>query len=207
MKRRVFTGALAAAALAGCNALPEKPTRQVMYDLGPSPAPAGPVPQQAPALVLRDVDAEGILETTAVLYRLAYEDAHQLRPYAFARWSAPPPQLVGQRLREVLGRDRVVLDTSASAAMARRGNERPPMLRVELEEFSQVFDAPGSSRGVLRLRCTLLEVGAGAARPVAQRSFELARPAPTADAAGGVRALTAAATAAAEDIVRWLQQP
>lgn len=206
MKRRAFT-AFAAVALAGCSALPEKPTRQVMYDLGPSPAAAGPVPAQAPALVLRDVDAQGILETTAVLYRLGYEDAHQLRPYAFARWSAPPPQLVGQRLREVLGRDRVVLDTSASSAMARRGNERPPMLRVELEEFAQVFDAPGSSRGVLRLRCTLLEVGGGAARPVAQRSFELARPAPSADAAGGVRALTAAATAAAEDIARWLQQP
>lgn len=207
MKRRAFTGALAAAALAGCSALPEKPSRQAMYDLGPSPAPAGPVPAQAPALVLRDVDAEGILETTAVLYRLAYEDAHQLRPYAFARWSAPPPQLVGQRLREVLGRDRVVLDTSASSAMARRGAERPPMLRVELEEFAQVFDAPGSSRGVLRLRCTLLETGAGAARPVAQRSFELAHPATSADAAGGVRALTAATTAAAEDIGRWLQRP
>ena len=42
---------------------------------------------------------------------------------------------------------------------------------------------------------------------MAQRAFQVQRPAPTADAAGGVRALTAAVDAAALDIARWLQQP
>lgn len=206
MKRRALL-ALAAAGLAGCKSLPEKPSRQTMYDFGPVPAAEAPAGGTRAALVLPEVEAEGILETSALLYRLGYEDPFQLRPYAFARWSAPPTQLLRQRLREVLGRDRAVLDNAAAAALARRGADRPPVLRVELEEFSQLFDSPTASRGMLRLRCTLLESRGGAERLVAQRAFSLERPAPSADAPGGVRALTAAVDAAALDIARWLQQP
>jgi cholesterol transport system auxiliary component len=158
------------------------------------------------ALVLPEVEVTGILETPALLYRLGYEDAHQLRPYAYARWSAPPGQLLRQRLRDVLGRDRAVLDAAAAAALSRRGGTPPPVLRVELEEFSQLFDSPGESKGVVRVRCTLLENTGGGERLVAQRSFNVQRPAPSADAPGGVRALTAATDAAGQDIASWLQQ-
>jgi cholesterol transport system auxiliary component len=60
---------------------------------------------------------------------------------------------------------------------------------------------------VVRLRCTLLQSSGGAERLVAQRRFEAERPAPSADAPGGVRALTAAIDAVALDIAGWLQQP
>ena len=205
MKRRLLLAALPAA-LAACSALPEKPMRQTMYDFGPAPAANGTVGGNLPPLVLPEVETEGVLDTTALLYRLGYEDAFQLRPYAYARWSAPPPQLVRQRLRDVLGRDRAVLDNSAAAALVRRGADRPPVLRVELEDFSQVFDSASASRGMLRLRCTLLQSSAGGERLVAQRTFATERPAPSADAAGGVRALTAAVDAAAAEIAGWLQQ-
>jgi cholesterol transport system auxiliary component len=99
-----------------------------------------------------------------------------------------------------------VLDASAAAALARRGAAPPPVLRVELEEFSQLFESPTASPGVLRLRCTLLENTGGGERLVAQRSFSVQRPAPSADASGGVRALAAATDAAAQDIAAWLQQ-
>ena len=194
-------------ALAGCKALPSKPTQQTMYDFGPATPYEGTVSAQRPALLLPDVEVTGILETPALLYRLAYENPHQLMPYAFARWSAPPGQLLRQRLRDVLGRDRPVLDNAGGAALARRGGTPPPVLRVELEEFSQLFDAPADSKGVVRLRCTLLENTAGGERLVAQRSFDVQRPAPSADAAGGVRALTAATEAAAQEIAAWLRQP
>lgn len=204
MRRLVL--AIFVLALAGCSALPDKPTRETLYDFGPVPAqPAANLPARA-ALVLPDVEAKGILETTALLYRLGYEDAHQLRPYAFARWSAPPGELMRQRLRDVIGRDRPVLDESAAAALSRRGAAPPPVLRVELEEFSQLFDTPTASQGVLRLRCTLLESTGAGERLVAQRSFSVQRPAPSADAPGGVRALAAATEAAAQDIAAWLQQ-
>ena len=206
---RALPALLVFALLAGCKALPDKPQRQTMYDFGPmSPMQAVAAPPSAPArsaLVLPEVEVNGILETPALLYRLGYDDPHQLRPYAFARWSGPPGELVRQRLRDVLGRERAVLDPAAGAAIARRGTPAP-VLRVELEEFSQLFDAPNDSKGVLRLRCTLLENTSGGERLVAQRSFEVQRPAPSADATGGVRALTAATEAAAQDIARWLQQ-
>jgi cholesterol transport system auxiliary component len=204
--RRSTLALLLAAALAGCSALPEKPVRPATYDFGPSAPPEAPPAATLATLVLPELQVEGILESTALLYRLAYEDPFQLHPYAFARWSAPPAQLLRQRLRDVLGRDRAVLDSGAASALVLRGADRPPVLRVELEEFSQLFDAPNASRGMLRLRCTLLESSSGGERLVAQRSFSIERPAPSADASGGVRALTAAADAVALDIARWLQQ-
>jgi cholesterol transport system auxiliary component len=193
-------------ALAACSALPDKPVRQTMYDFGPIPALEAPGTATRSPLLLPEVETGGILESTALLYRLGYEDAHQLRAYAYARWSAPPAQLVRQRLQDVLGRERAVLDNAAASALARRGGTPPPVLRVELEEFSHVFDSPGESRGVVRLRCTLLENTPGGERLIAQRSFLLQRPSPSADPAGGVRALTAATDAAAVDIAAWLRQ-
>jgi cholesterol transport system auxiliary component len=205
--KRVLLGILAAAALAACGALPDKPVRQTMYDFGPaSPAPASTATLSRGPLVLPEVETTGILDTSALLYRLAYQDANQLLPYAFAKWSAPPGQLLRQRLRDALGKDRPVLDAAAAAALTRRGGGVPPVLRVELEEFSQVFASASESRGVVRLRATLLESSGAGERLVAQRSFEVQRPAPSADAAGGVRALIAASDAAATDIAGWLQQ-
>jgi len=203
MKRQACLLALALL-LAGCNALPDKPARQALYDLGPPPASNAAPTERAP-LLLPELDVRGILQSDDLLYRLAYDDANQVRPYALARWSAPPGQLVRQRLRDVLGRDRAVLDDAAVAA-ARRAGAASPVLRVELEQFDQVFDSTTSSRGVVKLRCTLLESTAGGERLVAQRTFTIDRPAPSADAAGGVRALTAATEAAGQEIAAWLQQ-
>ena len=72
-------------------------------------------------------------------------------------------------------------------------------LRIELEEFAQVFDAPGSSRAVLRARASLL----GSRALVAQRTFSLERPATTADAAGGVRALIATSDELIGQLLEW----
>ena len=70
MKRRLLLAA-SAAALAGCSALPSKPVRQTLYDFGLAPAAeARPAGTRAP-LVLPEVEAVGMLETPALLYRLA----------------------------------------------------------------------------------------------------------------------------------------
>ena len=147
--------------------------------------------QFAAALLLAVPEVNVNLESMALVYRLAYDDAYQLRPYALARWSAPPGQLLAQRLRTVLSRDRAVLDETASAALAQRSRSVPLVLRVRLEEFNHRFDSASDSKGVLRLRGTLLENTPAGERFVAQRSFDIEQPAPSADAAGGVRALTA----------------
>lgn len=205
MRRRLLL-VLAPVALAACSALPDKPTRETMYDLGPVSLPAASATPPGAPLVLPDLEVNGALETTALLYRLGYADAFQLRPYGFARWSAPPGQLLLQRLRDHIGQARPVLDSASAASLARRGGVTPPVLRVELEEFSQVFESQSASQGVVRLRCTLLESTAAGERLVAQRIFGAQLPAPTADAPGGVRALSAASDAVARDILAWLGQ-
>ena len=204
---RHLTAVLLLALLTGCAGIVDKPVRPTLYDFGPGQVTA-PATQQITRqpLVLADIDASGALEGSSVLYRLGYADDHQLRPYAQARWSSPPPQLLRQRLREQIGRERIVLNPGEGAALARSGGTLPRALRIELEEFSHLFQSPQQSVGLVRLRATLLENTAGGEKLLAQRNVVVQRPAPTADAPGGVRALTAAVDAAADELVQWLAQ-
>jgi cholesterol transport system auxiliary component len=202
---------LAALLLAACSALPDKPMRAALYDFGPGPLIAPPATRQAalaPLALAEIATAGGALDNQAVLYRFAYADAQQLRPYSQARWSMPPAQLVRQRLRETLSRSRVVLDAGKGPALNRGASraELPRVLQLELEEFSQLFESAGNSVGLVRLRATLVETTPSGEKLLAQRNITVQRPAPSADAAGGVRALTAATDAAIEEIAAWLQQ-
>ena len=173
--------------------------RPAVYDFGPgaliTPAATRPV---LPPIVLQEVEAPPALDSAAVLYRLAYADVQQLRPYSQARWSMPPAQLVRQRLRESLSLKGAVVNPGESAV--------PLALRVELQEFSQLFDTAQASSGLVRLRATLVEAKGGADRLVAQKVFVVQQPAVSADAPGGVRALKAATDAAVDEIGAWLQQ-
>ena len=195
--------------LGGC-ALPDKPVRSTMYDFGPGALASQTSVGQAPLppLAIDDISTPGgALDNMAVHYRLAYLDVQQLRSYAQARWSMPPAQLLRQRLREQLSQRRAVFNARDGLALNRRQNPvLPLLLRLELQEFSQLFTAPDASAGLIRLRATLLEETLAGEKLVAQRSVLVQRPAPSADAPGGVRALTAAADAAIEEIDQWLQQ-
>ncbi len=181
------------ATLAAC-ATPQPPVVKAVYDFGPVAVLAAPPTPAAgkPALALADVEAAPALDNPAVLYRLGYADALQLRPYTLARWSMAPARLVQQRLRDTLSADRAVVSTAEAGT--------PWLLKLELDEFSQIFDAPSSSAGVVRLRATLLRAG----QLIAQRSFSARSAAPSADAAGGVRALASASNDAVKQINAWL---
>lgn len=202
---------LVALTLAACSALPDKPLRAALYDFGPGLLSTPPATRQAPLppLALSDISTPGgALDNQAVLYRLAYADAQQLRPYSQARWSMPPAQLVRQRLRETLGRDRAVFNAGEGPALNRSAGlgATPRTLQLQLEEFSHLFQSPGSSTGLVRLHATLVENTPSGEKLLAQRYFTVQRPATSADAPGGVRALTAATDAAIEEIAQWLQQ-
>ena len=196
-----------ALSLAGC-ALPDRPSRGTLYDFGPGALAPQATNRMAPLppLALAEIETDGVFEGTAVLYRLGYADAQQLRPYAMSRWSVPPAQLVRQRLREHLSQRRAVLNAGEGAALARSGGTAPLVLRVELNEFSHWFASPTESSGLIRLRATVVEATAGGEKLLAQRSVVVQKPASSADAPGGVRALAAATDAAAEEISQWLQQ-
>jgi cholesterol transport system auxiliary component len=201
-------GATCLVLLLGACAVPTPGTRAAVYDFGPGALNAATRHSEArlPTLVLEMVEANPALDSTAMLYRLAYSDGQQLRPYALARWSMTPTQLLGQRLRETLGQRHTLLRPGDETLLAGTpSRERPLTLRIELEEFSQVFTAPESSVGLLRLRATVTQNGATGATALAQRSLTAQRNAPSADAAGGVRALNAATDAALQEIDQWLQ--
>ena len=213
---RTFYSVTLALLLSACSALPSKPTRATMYDFGPGPLvaqPAQPAALQTPLTPLAPVAIEeistsgGALDNLAVLYRLAYVDAQELRPYSQSRWSMPPAQLVRQRLRDTLSLRRPVFNAREGLALNRSQTPLLPLqLRLELQEFSHFFSAPDASVGLVRLRATLVDVTAAGEKLVAQRIIVAQRPATTADAPGGVRALTAATDAAIEQLDQWLQQ-
>ena len=191
--------------LSGCASLvpPPRPL-PLVYDFGPGAV----VPQASnrmaplPPLALASVQANAALDTTAVLYRLAYSDPQQLRPYTMARWSMPPAELLRLRLRETLGQRRAVLQVSDGVA-APAGTLT---LRVDLDEFSQLFDTASSSTGLVRLRATLSQTEGVRDTLLAQRSLVVQRPGVSADAPGGVKAMADATDAAIAELEQWIAQ-
>ncbi|CAN5696539.1 ABC-type transport auxiliary lipoprotein family protein [soil metagenome] len=198
---------LIALVLVGCGALPDKPQRAALYEFGPglntSPATTSTA---MPPISLPEIEANTRLDGTQLSYRLGYADANELKPYGQSRWSMAPAQLLRQRLREALSARRTVLGPEESATIARRDGKVPDTLRISLDEFSQYFESPASSVGLVRLRATLVQSTAGGDRVLGQRSFTAQRPAPTGDAAGGVKALAAASDAAIAEMVAWVDQ-
>lgn len=192
--------------IGACSSLPQPPQAPRLYDLGPGMVQAAPLAASAlPALALAEIDVPGeAASSRAMLYRLGYADAQQLRAYQQARWSQPPAVLLQQRLRERLGAAYSVLD-ALDRPLQSGGNARPPVLRLSLEEFSQLFASPERSSALLRLRATLVQPQTEGERLLGQRVFVLQQSAPSADAAGGAQALSAATEALAQELQGWLQ--
>ncbi|MET3180213.1 UNVERIFIED_ORG: cholesterol transport system auxiliary component [Variovorax guangxiensis] len=193
---------------AGCGALPDKPARATLYDFGPGPAASAsaPAPATLPTLSLAEFESNSRLEGTQILYRLGYADVNELRPYGQSRWSLPPSQLLRQRLRDTLSERRMVLGPEEAATISRGRGEAPDTLRISLDEFSHYFDSASTSTGLVRLRATLVRTTSGGDRVLGQRLFTVRRPAPSADAPGGVKALVAASDAAVAEVVQWVDQ-
>jgi cholesterol transport system auxiliary component len=159
-----------------------------------------------PTLALAEIESNTRLDGTQILYRLGYADANELRPYGQSRWSLPPAQLLRQRLRDALAERRTVLGPEEAATIARAEGKVPDTLRISLDEFSHYFDSASSSVGLVRMRATLIRGTTGGDRVLGQRSFTVRRSAPSADAAGGVKALAAATDTAVAEIVQWVDQ-
>lgn len=183
---------LLALVLAGCAVGPQQRPSPALYDFGVPAAPNSP--KLSASLAVARVTAPEWLESPTLQYRLAYQDPLRYQGYGESRWVSSPAQLLTERLRQ-------------AAQSAGRGTVRDTegvrtdyVLRVELEEFSQVFDSPQASRGVARARATLVREGRVL---VAQKNFTAEKPAPGADAAGGARALAAAADQLVAEILAW----
>lgn len=168
--------------LIGCGGLAKVGPQAALYDFGITPGqPTAALPQ----LRLASVEAAPGLEDSGMRYRLAYQNPARVFAYTESRWAAPPDKLLVQRLEQRL--------LSAGSAQC--------TLRVTLETFDQVFDKPDSSRGVVRLLATLSQ--GGVRSPAVQTSVATEQAAQSADARGGVAALTAATDNAITQLLVW----
>ena len=186
--RRLCPLLLAASLLGGCAISPGNGRSPAVYDFGlPSARNGGE--GEWPRIAL-EVVAPPWFDALNVDYRLAYDDPLKQREYSGSRWAGAPGVLLAQRLRQRLG-----MATSSGNAAA------SCLLRFELQEFSQVFDAPTQSRGVLQGTASLIDARK---QRIAGRDFLIEQPAASQDARGGVDALVAAGSTLSSQLADWL---
>ncbi len=189
---RYIIAAACALILSGCASQKSQPTTQ--FDFGPA-APAQAPARGAPGpVVVTDVTGSSALDSERMFYRLSYADPLQARTYANSRWTASPLQLLTQRFKTRLAQSgaRVLSETDAASGI--------PLLRIDVDDFVQDFGGVSQSTGVVAVRASVFQGHV----LLDQRSFRQAVVAPSADAAGGARALAASTDAIAADIVAWL---
>lgn len=186
----VFSGGVF---LSGCATRSPAPS---LYDLGPLPSspPGGADLSGLPPIHVTEVAAADWLNSQMMYYRLAYANTQQALPYAHSRWMMPPAQLFAQRLRARLaqGGAQVVVSRDDAANLA--------LLRLEIDDFMQIFDGPEQSHASVSVRASVFR----ARQVIAQRTFVRQIAAAKPDAAGGVRALADASDALMIEFVAWL---
>lgn len=201
MRPRVLSAIAAGAWLCACGAGQDEPYVRQYTLLGGSGGGASPLAAEAgsPGGVLRvaAVSAPGWLRSQRIYYRLGYTSANEVGSYAYARWVAPPPQMLHTLVTSAADRDggwkAVIGSGDPSVAGA--------TLHVELVELLHEFETPERSRGALRARATLVDERTQ--EVIAQRDLDYREEAASPDAAGGVRAMRRASHAFAEDVGAW----
>lgn len=172
--------ALAVAMLLSACSIGKLPPAPGLFDLGP---PASRSATAGPPVHLIELTAPVWLSSPGIAYRLDYSDAYRREVYRDSRWVAPPAALLTERLRQRF------------ATVAPVAATKPLLLRLELEEFAQIFSGPARSEVRLRVRARVGDAQL--------KVFEIRRPADSADAAGAVQALSAASDELAEQLLAW----
>jgi cholesterol transport system auxiliary component len=159
-----------------------------VFDLGLAPAPDSATVLD---VSIADVESPQWLDSTDMLYRLAWRDRHSLQPYAESRWAGPPAAMLTLRLRQAF-------DTATEHSTRSRC-----VLRVRLDEFSQVFSSETSSRAILQVQATL---GIrGEPERALSRSWHIEQRAEAANASSGAAALAGATRELTQSLRSWVQ--
>jgi cholesterol transport system auxiliary component len=193
---------IAAVLAAGCTAMRTHAPAST-YDFGLDRAPAVTAPASPLAelstKILVTATSPAWLDNPAIQYRLAYHDPGQTHIYANSRWASPPAALLAQRVK------RQIASAGGSAVLSSGDGVRADYaLRLDLEEFTQVFETSRESRVIVALRASLIEPGTRTL--LAQRSFSMQQPAPAPNATGAVAGLTEASDRLIANLIDWLAQ-
>lgn len=185
LRRSVIMALSALMVSPGCTSLiPTQPAAAV-FDLGEPPRL-----EQYPMLIPGRIEmrAPSWLDTPAMQYRLAFQLPASRDAYAASKWAAPPAEM----MQRMIARSLSIGDDSA----------RSCRLKIELDEFVQVFTHPQASESRLHARVELID-GRGGAR-LASTQFELGESAPSPDARGGVTAHQAVVARFIAATANWL---
>jgi cholesterol transport system auxiliary component len=192
---RTFFLALAVASgllLNGC-ASSDAGSSQTQYDLGPVRAQAA-TNLTLPAISIGEPKVPAWLDNQAMFYRLNYANDQQPRPYAGSKWTMPPAQLFVERLKSRLSQAGGVVVSASDGAL------NLPILRIEADDFSQVFDSAGQSHATIAIRASIFD-GRFLRE---QKMFIKQVPAISTDARGGAAALAAGSDAIINEMAVWL---
>ncbi|MBC7415119.1 MAG: membrane integrity-associated transporter subunit PqiC [Herminiimonas sp.] len=171
-----------------------KSVETTAYDLGTlGPLDARSAVTIAP-IAVADVSSAPWLDSQMMFFRLSYTNDQQPRPYATARWTMPPPQLLGQRIKVRMAQAGGAVLSGSDGAI------NLPLLRIEADDFSQRFDSPASSTVHVAFRASVLN----GRLLVGQKTFDLEVPAAGADAPAGARALATTTDKLIGDMMVWL---
>lgn len=185
------------ALVGACSIGPQAREPPTSYDLGPQRNHAPESTRIRAVLLIPGISAPAWLDNTGIVYRLRYQDPARALTYANSRWAASPASLLAQRVRSRFAATASGIITSGDGARADYA------LRMELEDFSQSFDALNQSRVSVKARATLINLGNRTL--VAQRTFAVERPA-IPNAGGAVTALSESSDAMIEDLLDWVEQ-
>ena len=170
-----------------------KMTEQVQYDLGPMRAFPG-IAHTLPAVIVAEVNAPAWLDSGRMIYRLTYANDQQMRSYAQSRWVMPPAKLFEQRLKAR------ITQAGGVVLSAGDGATKLPLIKIDAEEFIQVFGSATESTAHVTMRVSLLRDRS----LIAQKTFSKQSLASSADAAGGAKAIASACDALIDDVMAWL---
>ncbi|MGR8940343.1 MAG: ABC-type transport auxiliary lipoprotein family protein [Gammaproteobacteria bacterium] len=162
----------------GCSQTVQAPA---LHDFGALNPPAQN--RQRPASAEIKIDAPKWLKDNRIRYRLLYDQPTRVRYYTLDLWIAPPPELLKQYLAAEL------IDSGYSLAL-------------ELQNFEQQFDAPGSASVLMRFSAAAY--AAGGKNKLAGREFTLRSASVSPDAQGAVKGFAALAEQANRQLQAWL---
>jgi cholesterol transport system auxiliary component len=198
MMPRLLTALTLAVLLAGCGVLPDKPAPQTSYRLEPVlPLPAAPTAASSLTLQVLQPIASSSFESDQIAYR---REPYRIDYYSRSRWAEPPAEMLGNLIARALedaGLFRVVLGPAARLPADLR-------LHSELIALEHIIRDSSQTQGSevrLAMRVQLVEVKS--ARVLATQSFEIVRPAFSADAPGAVAAANEAAREAIATIIAF----
>lgn len=201
MMPRLLTALSLAVLLAGCGVLPDKPAPQTSYRLEPVlPLPAAPTAASALTLQVLQPIASSSFESDQIAYR---REPYRIDYYSRSRWAEPPAEMLGNLIARALedaGLFRVVLGPAVRLPADLR-------LHSELTALEHIIRDPSQTQGSevrLAMRVQLIETRS--ARVLATHSFEIIRPAFSADAPGAVAAANEAAREALATIIAFCRE-